>query len=52
MYGAGDSGDDTENSVCGEKGDIMLPAADFKGASRAMASYIGASYDGRVVGRP
>lgn len=36
-YSAGDSGDDTDMSVCGEKVDITLPVDDLKGASSAMA---------------
>lgn len=35
---AGDSGEDTDISVCGEKGDMMLPLDDLKGASRAMTA--------------
>ena len=33
----GESGDEMDMSVCGEKADIRLPVDDLRGASRAMA---------------
>lgn len=35
---AGDSGEDTDVSVCGEKGDMTTPLDDLNGPSRAMTA--------------
>lgn len=37
LESAGESGDETDMSACGEKADIRLPVDDLRGASRAMA---------------
>lgn len=36
-FSAGESGEEMDISLCGEKGDIILPVDDLSGASSAMA---------------
>ena len=36
-FSAGESGEEIDMSVCGEKGDLIEPVEERKGASRAMA---------------